>query len=69
MPADKESGDTGREGRSVTMTTAATTTATVTTAGGATAAKDDTIIEYEPGFRLVEQHNIISVSGWGGATL
>ena len=34
--------------------------ATVVTAS---AAKDDDITEYEAGFRLVEQYNIVSVSG------
>ena len=34
--------------------------ATVTTAS---AAKDDDVTEYEAGFRLVEQYNIVSVSG------
>ena len=52
---DYETGDDRRESRSATVATAATAPPST--------GEDDRITEYEPAFRLVEQYNIISVSG------
>ena len=50
-----EDGDDRRENHSATVATAATAPPST--------GEDDRITEYEPAFRLVEQYNIISVSG------
>ena len=52
---DYKTGDDRRENRSATVATAATAPSST--------GEDDRITEYEPAFRLVEQYNIISVSG------